>query len=506
MRRLADERRRDPGKVLLGLNDPHRTGAPLAILLLGGLGLTVPPQTRDMLAFLGGDHVWAAISFQLALVVLGGSAWFWARAVLAARFGINDHQRGSGLDSTGFDWTAYNWLPRLVLLVTFLIGAAIAFLGRSPWTIAWAIALGPLAVLLAIFRPRGRTAPGPPAPRGSLSTWLLGGGALSRFRSLMRHGPFGQPTALALLALGLVPLVLAVVEAFTSAFHLPNLLAAVFPGPACAVLLLGLMIGPLSVSTFVCDGLSLPQRLGPLPFPLRRPPVLSLLLVYVFVVVPALFSIHTVRIAQGVPVERQSLDALFEAWTKSCAPGTGPVRPIIVAASGGATRAGLWGAAVIDRVLRAQQSNGPALFAVSSVSGGSLGVAGAFTLLSLEGLPCRAQGLPLLRPSTDRPVPLAGDALGPLLAGWLIDDIPRAAFDPIAALVRRVSGRRPNGGDSAEAIEHGFEGLWAAIRPDGAPDWDQPFLSLFYGSPREHTGWECRYGLRMARMLVPAIA
>ena len=42
---------------------------------------------------------------------------------------------------------------------------------------------------------------------------------------------------------------------------------------------------------------------------------------------------------------------------------------MIVAVSGGATRAGLWGAAVLDRVLQAQQQNGPALFAVSSVSG-----------------------------------------------------------------------------------------------------------------------------------------
>ncbi|HEY7580222.1 MAG TPA: hypothetical protein VH855_21755 [Acetobacteraceae bacterium] len=456
--------------------------APAAILLLGGLGLAAPPQTRDMLAFLGGDHAAAAVSFQIALLVLGGSAWFWSRAVLAARFGIDDRQRGGRAVSGGFDWTAFNWLPRFVLAATFLIGAAIAFRGRSPWTIAGAIAVGTLALLLAVVRPRAGIVTIPPAPRAGLYAWLRGG-AWARFRTLMRRAPFGQLTALTLLALGLVPLALAILEAFTSALHFPNLVAAAFPGPASAVLLLGLMIGPLSVSTFVCDGLGLPRRLGPLPFPLRRPPVLSLILIYVFVAVPALFSVHTVRIAEHASTERQPLDVLFDAWAKKCAPGTGPVRPIIVAVSGGATRAGLWGAAVIDRVLRAQQSDGPALFAVSSVSGGSLGVAGALTLLSREDLPCRAKGLPLLRPAGNGHVPLAGDALGPLLAGWLIDDIPRSAFDPIAALVRAMSGRRPNGGDSAEAIEHGFEDLWAAIRPKGAPGWDQPFLSLFYVSP-----------------------
>ena len=51
-------------------------------------------------------------------------------------------------------------------------------------------------------------------------------------------------TALTLLALGLVSLVLAAVEACTSALHLSNLVAAAVPGPACAALLLGLMMRP----------------------------------------------------------------------------------------------------------------------------------------------------------------------------------------------------------------------------------------------------------------------
>jgi hypothetical protein len=78
-----------------------------------------------------------------------------------------------------------------------------------------------------------------------------------------------------------------------------------------------------------------------------------------------------------------------------------------------------------------------------------------------------------LRPVEHAPVPLAGDALA------------RAAFDPIAAVIRWLSGQQPRGGDSAEAIEHGFEDLWRAAQPKGAPGWDQPFLSLFY---TDHAG------------------
>ena len=456
--------------------------AAVAVMLLGGIGLTVPPQTRDMLAFLDNGRIWPAVSFQIALIVLAGSAWFWSRAALAARFGIDDRQRYQAAPAN-FNWTAYTWLPRLMSVGGFLIGAVIAFMSRSPWPIAGAIVLGALGILLSISRPLRPGVELPPAPRSGFRAWIREG-AWVRLEALLQRAPYGAVPAKVLLGLGLVPLALGVIEAFTSALHLPNQLAAIFPGPGIAVLLLGLTIGPLVTLTFLFDGLTFQVKRGSFHLRLRRPPVLSLVLLYVFVLVPAWFHIHTVRLIDGAAMERKPLNELFEEWIAACAPSRGPVEPVIVAVSGGATRAGLWGAAVLDRVLQAQQKDGPALFAVSSVSGGSLGAAGAMTLLSLEKLPCRAKDLSLLRPAEDAPAPLAGDALGPLLGGWLFDDIPRSAFDPIAALIRSVTGRRPNGGDSAEAIERGFEDLWGDVRQkssaNGAPGWDQPFLPLFY--------------------------
>jgi hypothetical protein len=419
--------------------------AAAGVLLLGGIGLTVPPQTRDMLVFLEDGRIWPAISFQLALVVLAGSAWFWSRAALAARFGIND--RRSGVVPADFDWAAYTWLPRLMLAGGFLIGVVIAAMGRSPSTIGGAIVLGALSVVLSIVRIRGRGVDLPPAPRYELWAWLRGGARI-RLKTLLRRAPYGAAPAVILLVLGLVPLGFGVVEAFTSVLRLPNRLAAIFPGPGIAVLLLGLMIGPLVALAFVVDGLTFEARIGSFRLSLRRPPVLSVLFLYIFVLVPALAHIHTIRVGGGGLAQRQPLDKIFGEWVATCAPGGGPVRPIIVAVSGGATRAG-----------------------------GSLGAAGAMTLLSLDDLPCRAKGLSLLRP-TDEGAPLAGDALGPLLGGWLLNDIPRSAFDPIAAAIRSITGWRPNGGDSAEAIERAFEDLWSQLHK--ARKWDRPFLSLFY--------------------------
>ena len=99
--------------------------AAVAVMLLGGIGLTVPPQTRDMLAFLEDDRIWPPISFQLALIVLAGSAWFWSRAALAARFGIDDNPQNRP-PAPDFDWPAYTWLPRLI----FAAGSPLARLLR----------------------------------------------------------------------------------------------------------------------------------------------------------------------------------------------------------------------------------------------------------------------------------------------------------------------------------------------------------------------------------------
>ena len=285
--------------------------AAVAVMLLGGIGLTVPPQTRDMLAFLEDAGIWPAISFPIALAVLAGSAWFWSRAALAARFGIDDWQR-YGAAPAEFNWTAFTWLPRLMLVGSFLVGVVIAFISRSPWSIAGAIVLGVLGLVLLMLRPSGQPVTLPPAGRYGFRAWLHGG-AKARFEALLQRAPFGAVPAWVLLVLGLAPLALGVIESFTYTLRLPNLLAKAFPGPGIAVLLLGLMIGPLVVVTFVFDGLTLQWRVGSHRLGFRRPPVLSLIAIYVFVVVPLLFHIHTVRLIDGAPAARQPLDKIGRA-------------------------------------------------------------------------------------------------------------------------------------------------------------------------------------------------
>ena len=191
-----------------------------------------------------------------------------------------------------------------------------------------------------------------------------------------------------------------------------------------------------------------------------------------------------------VAAARDDLGEFFTKWASACAPPDGStVRPIIVAVSGGASRAAVWGASVLQKVEEASPTgHGPTVFAVSSVSGGSLGVAAYMALLrNLPADQLCAQG------STDArkaqmawlgKMPLAHDALGPLLAATVAVDAPRALLSPFAALVRWMSGSQPWGGDRAEWIERAFEGIWkdATPQPDGIL-FDAPFLSLFYDGP-----------------------
>ena len=202
-----------------------------------------------------------------------------------------------------FDWVAFTWLPRLILLVAFAAGAAIAFRGHAFRTMGGAAVLGTIIFLVAVFRPHSDRNGPPPAPRGGFRLWIRGG-ARARLRALLQRAPYGRVLAGAWLALGLLPLASGLIETFVQTLQLPNRLAVLFPGPAIAALLLGLMIGPLVATTFVFDGLTIQCRRWNLRLGLRRPPVLVAIMVYVFVIVPWIYDVHTVRVIEGSKWDR----------------------------------------------------------------------------------------------------------------------------------------------------------------------------------------------------------
>jgi hypothetical protein len=492
--------------------------APMAVLLLGVIGLLVPPQTQDMLAAI--DDFWSTLAFNIALMLLAFAAWFWARALLAARFEVSDAPApraamispapsgGKGAASPSINPIAFLWLPRLLFVAAALF--AVAWL-LVPLSLLRLLLVGAwTAIALYILKNRQRwpflTNTRPSDASAGLKKSAPAGRKKSFWRDriwqpllrLLAYAPLSSRIGWGLLILGFVAFLVGAIESFLPQQFLPQdwpgiaaLSARGFPGPSIAVLGLALMIGPLAAVTFVADGFHLQWRLlggriGP-----RRPPVILFLALWIFAFVPYFFEAHTVRIVEPSAAQaatftdqakRVGLKEMLTSWNKCRgAAGAGPLRPVIVAISGGATRAGLWGARVLQAVDEAAGEQHHVIFAVSSVSGGSLGAA---AYLALQGAGADKEGCVTSVQAgkdayRDAYLSLRKDAVGPLLAGRLLGDLPRTFVTPFAAPLRHMP---PRGGDSAEAMERAFESLWRPTTKGlvGARSFSEAFLSLFY--------------------------
>jgi hypothetical protein len=481
--------------------------APLSVIVLAGVAVVLPPQSRDMLAALGDGNVVLSETFifYLSLALLTFSGWYWSRALISARFDVPYTDEGRArLEATEkrLDVFAFDAVPWLIFMLVGLVGVGL-IVRSGVWQALWFL-LAWLGVYV-VFRPT-RMKDGERQPRRLVRDRQEGyraiGGGPQRSTSspsqwwhdipthmrLLTHRTPGGPlaawtfigVALALFVWGAVASFITFAEPVAS---LPVLLATFFTGPSGALICLALMIAPLSLLTFVADGFRIEFTIKGRSTGPSRPPLIGFLLL-VAALTPYLFHLHTVRVIDADLPARQSLAAFFRQWAEACAPREGPVRPIIVAVSGGASRAAVWGAQVLQEVEEASVTGGPAVFAVSSVSGGSLGVAGYMALLAkmkddercAENRDRRRKQTALLATA-----PLGDDVLSALLAGWLAADIPRSLLSPFGAIARIFVGEQPRGGDRAEAIERAFELSWAK-------DWTKepralfkdPFLSLFY--------------------------
>jgi hypothetical protein len=184
----------------------------------------------------------------------------------------------------------------------------------------------------------------------------------------------------------------------------------------------------------------------------------------------------------------------FEAWCEAqgpeaCKPNGPPLPIVFVAAEGGASRAGYWAADVLGKLQYETQGQerpfSDRVFAISSVSGGSVGVMSYVSTLADR---------PTLKGASfaDDVAEVAGiDYLSPAVGGLLFPDLAQR-FAPVAIPVMP---------DRAEALETGFESGWRqhcrrigdrepGQQPCTDQDlWAKPFLSLWRPSTGEPARW-----------------
>lgn len=177
-------------------------------------------------------------------------------------------------------------------------------------------------------------------------------------------------------------------------------------------------------------------------FTVRLGQLLNIPIVTAFVVLAFAFSKcndnHVVPLSgAGSVAKRPTIAAQFTKWSEG---KSGPV--FIVVTEGGGIRAGYWTAAVLAALHHQNPEFSRHLFAISSVSGGSLGATTYAALLRTSTAPqdLRLQASHVLRE----------DAVGPLLAGMLQPDLVQRFFPwPIFR-------------DRAYALEHAWEHGWEA--------------------------------------------
>ena len=155
---------------------------------------------------------------------------------------------------------------------------------------------------------------------------------------------------------------------------------------------------------------------------------------------------HEIRTLGDLP-QRQTVDQALDAWRNS-AEASGGSQLVLVATAGGGIRAAYWTATVLGELQGRVEGFDDRLFAVSGVSGGSVGAA-VYRAVLAEGVPddeVRNKSLEIL----------SGEFLGPAVAGLLYPDLlqrflfecrssgPRACPGArLGACVQRGNGQRP---------------------------------------------------------------
>ncbi|MEQ1865129.1 MAG: patatin-like phospholipase family protein [Micropepsaceae bacterium] len=493
----------------------------VAVPFVAFLAVWLPPQMPDMFAGME-TPLWDVqfalrpFLFGLATMLLGLSAWFWTRAALTARRYDGetdkarirrkkavrapgaieiDHVRHTRHDHEE-DHIAWSeeWAPRMALLFTGAITVLpILFALRSGQFFSGLLganlisfALVSLLFVFVVYRTEFRWMNAFDAP-----DWM------SNYRAsrIIADAPFGWPFAVLSLACSFFALVCVSVA--------PDLVSQ-FDSPTSALAALAFAVGPLVIALAIVRGVV--ERLIYLVRWLvnRAEPVILMpgesqrvkrianilgtfaLLVW-FLSPPWVLDKHVVRLtstpiseplgAQECSVAnyavngvrtycRPALQTALRDWAEARrrVSGLSSARMplIIVAAEGGASRAGVWLLAAM-RMLDAETNGdfGRNLFAISGVSGGSLGAATYARMLRARG---REDGA-LDWEDKDTRKALARfatkDLLSATISTYFLNDLFGSMIGPLwtwAGIPDRNS-----------ALEHTFERMWETSKGFAAP-------------------------------------
>ena len=422
----------------------------IAAFALGVSGILLfMPQGRDLVRGVGEDGLGGlAIAFAIGLLFFAIQAWSWSRIVIASNYGTDRKL-----------WRPrwlLEWGPRVLAFLPFA-AAGLALLIGFKWNASVGLALLAIGVIflgLVVFRkPMTRRLVGD----AETAPWVQGAWVIAG------------------LAMPLGAMVVAVLW--------PAAIGVKLGAPAIVFFGLGFII---PVITIACQlGTSL------------RIPVTGALLLWA-VLLGVFFDNHRVGrralVAEtGGPIDRPTLEGAFKQWAArpQSIGANGKKTMVLIAVQGGASRAGYWTAVALAELQTAAAKAtgkdgkpidfGAHVFAISSVSGGSVGAVGYSAMLKTAPpdvrIPTSDANAAIF---TDNLLGFAGrDALGPALTGMLYSDL-LYRFVPLWLLP-----------DRAETLERAWEEAWDApdamgASPHAAGTISGPFLAL---APKDGEPW-----------------
>jgi hypothetical protein len=452
---------------------------PLLVWVFGVFFLLVPVQTQDLLTE---ARAWQLGLFCLAVTVWAVTCWFWTRWTLnlePVRWPERHALLGPGaqhilaLDADVVQPGRFlrKLIGRLPLFASVVVGA-IPFVRSGTWLepaglLCLFLLLAAEGLLIWAAMNRHRVLPRWFNNDGVLPAVTFSRDGVFPWATCRDRLPFGRGSVIVWFAL--FALLLAVTVAYP--VTVPTFMGA----PAFAFFALSALGGIL---TF-CSGL-IRRRTG-------LPGLVFMLLIPLLV--GQLNPNHAIRLleAEGPdvdlqpgttapvglhrrPAQRPLIDEALERWTAACHQTEGPLRIVVVATAGGASRAALWTASALHE---AERAVGPAafrraLFALSGVSGGSLGAAAYVAGLPPGGCG-EVSGDEVERWKALRTA-LSRNFLPSPVAAYLTNDIA-SRFVPIRGIP-----------DRAAALEQAWENEWRAAWKDTLPrtaDLRGGFLSVW---------------------------
>ena len=412
-----------------------RVRAVVAVLFVVALGLPTAPQAQDVLVMLGqSSSPLSWVLFVAGVFWLGMNAWFWSRFLLLTRTPPGDEER----PRRQLRLTTAHWLPQLLGLVPFLAVATAMI------TASHDIPDG-MRNMMGAAHSGAQT-----LQRSAALIALLGLLVFATFGVMQRRIGQGRIAGFVFLAASL----LAGAIGLGMYGFAPVAAGKLFqPAPTILFAAAGLIAGGTVITWFGAK---------------TRLPALPIVLAFAFGLAELrdaglLPDNHDVRATQMPLAARTDIGAAFRhflAANSARYKAPEPVPVVLVAASSGGLAAAYWTATVLGDLADHVAGFSSQLFAVSSVSGGSLGALETLAMLSEPHLPPGCSGI---RSCTQQA--LAGDFLAPTLGSLLYPDLLQR-FIPVPVFA-----------DRAAALEGAWEARWHEVT--GNDRLASPFLKLW---------------------------